>query len=104
MRSASERPETPFREEALPGVAARSGQIGSLWPFLCDCEPSDTRARISLHPIVWEGEVLVFDLIRHPTAATAYAWSVGQQVTAVLHEGPVDSPQAAVTAARRKSR
>ena len=48
---------------------------------------------------VWEGEVLVFDLIRHPTATTAYAWSVGSRVTAVLDEGPVDSPQAAVRAA-----
>ena len=48
---------------------------------------------------VWEGEVLVFDLIGHPTATTAYAWSVDSRVTAVLHEAPVDSPQAAVRAA-----
>ncbi len=48
---------------------------------------------------VWEGEVLVFDLFGHPTAIACYAWSVDQQVTAVLHEEPVDSPQAAVRAA-----
>ncbi len=48
---------------------------------------------------VWEGEVLVFDLFRHPTALTCYAWSVDQQVTAVLREEPVDSPGAAVRAA-----
>ena len=48
---------------------------------------------------VWEGEVLVFDLTGHPTAVTCYAWSVDQRVTAVLAEGPIDSPQAAVRAA-----
>ena len=48
---------------------------------------------------VWKGRVLVFDLIDHPTATTCCAWSVGNRVTAVLHEGPVDSPQAAVRAA-----
>ena len=48
---------------------------------------------------VWEGEVLVFDLLDHPNATRCYAWEVGGQVTAVLHEPPVDSPQAAVRAA-----
>ncbi len=48
---------------------------------------------------VWEGEVLVFNLFGHPTAFTCYAWSVDQQVTAVLHEEPVNSPQTAVRAA-----
>ena len=47
---------------------------------------------------VWEGEVLVFDLIDHPTAQYCYAWEVDGQVTAVLHTGPVDSPVAAVRA------
>ena len=47
----------------------------------------------------WEGEVLVFDLYDHPTAPKCYAWSVDGRVTAVLHEGPVDSPRAAVKAA-----
>ena len=48
---------------------------------------------------VWEGEVLVFDLEGHPRASMCYAWSVDNRVTAVLHEGPVDSPKAAVRAA-----
>ena len=49
--------------------------------------------------IVWAGEVLVFDLLDHPIAKTCYAWSIDSRVTAVLHEGPVDSPGAAVRAA-----
>ena len=48
---------------------------------------------------VWEGEVLVFQLQGHPTAHRCYAWEVDGEVTAVLHEGPVDSPLAAVRAA-----
>ena len=54
---------------------------------------------------VWEGFVQVFDLKDHPTAKRCYAWShtVGdsdkRRFVAVLHQGPVDSPQAAVRAA-----
>jgi hypothetical protein len=48
---------------------------------------------------VWEGEVLVFELKDHPTATRCYAWEVDGKVTAVLHQGPVDSPLAAVRAA-----
>ncbi len=33
------------------------------------------------------------------TAKICYAWSVDNRVTAVLGEGPVDSPRAAVQAA-----
>ncbi len=47
---------------------------------------------------VWEGEVLVFELEGHPTALRCYAWEVDGTVTAVLHIGPVDSPQKAVRA------
>ena len=47
---------------------------------------------------VWEGEVLVFALKNHP-AHLCYAWEVDGRVTAMLHEPPVDSPQAAVRAA-----
>ena len=43
--------------------------------------------------------MLVFDLLDHPTAQYCYAWEVDGRVTAVLHEGPVDSPLAAVRAA-----
>ena len=54
---------------------------------------------------VWEGTVQVFDLIRHPAATRCYVWShaVGEsgkrRFVAVLHQGPIDSPQAAVRAA-----
>ena len=48
---------------------------------------------------VWTGEVLVFELKGHPTATQCYAWSVDRRVTAVLHEGPIDSPIAAIRAA-----
>ena len=48
---------------------------------------------------VWEGEVLVFDLLDHPSATRCYAWAVDGKVTAVLHEPPVDSPRMAVRAA-----
>ena len=51
---------------------------------------------------VWEGVVHVFDLAGHPTATRAYAWSSPiegrskRRFFAVLHQPPVDSPQAAV--------
>ena len=54
---------------------------------------------------VWEGVVHVFDLTGHPTATRAYAWSspiegsMKRRFFAVLHQPPVDSPQAAVRAA-----
>lgn len=52
----------------------------------------------------WEGDVHVFALEGHPTAGKAYAWSVPvpgsdrRRFYAVLHEGPVDSPEKAVRA------
>lgn len=55
--------------------------------------------------IVWEGTVQVFDLIDHPTAKRCYAWSYlidesgKRKFVAVLHKGPIDSPQKAVQAA-----
>jgi hypothetical protein len=54
---------------------------------------------------VWEGIVQVFDLIDHPTAKRCYAWSYQiddsgkRKFIAVLHQGPVDSPETAVRAA-----
>jgi hypothetical protein len=54
---------------------------------------------------VWEGVVHVFDLTGHLTATRAYAWSspieggTKRRFFAVLHQPPVDSPQAAVRAA-----
>ena len=53
---------------------------------------------------VWEGIVEVFELIGHPNAPRAYAWSHDvdgpkKRHVTVLHVAPVDSPQAAVRAA-----
>lgn len=54
---------------------------------------------------VWEGTVEVFDIEGHPTAKRCYAWSheiddlKKRKFYAVLHQGPVNSPQAAVRAA-----
>jgi hypothetical protein len=52
---------------------------------------------------VWEGDVEVFQLVGHPTATRAYAWSEATTGTkrrffAVLHVPPVDSPEKAVQA------
>jgi hypothetical protein len=47
---------------------------------------------------VWEGEVLVFELQGHPTAARCYAWEVDGEVTAVLEAGPVKGAADAVRA------
>ena len=55
---------------------------------------------------VWEGIVEVFDLHGHPKASRAYAWAHEtdnperpKRHVAVLHLGPVTSPQMAVRAA-----
>lgn len=47
---------------------------------------------------VWEGEVLVFELLDHPKATRCYAWAVGRRVTAVLGVPPIDSAVKAVRA------
>ena len=54
--------------------------------------------------VVWDGIVEVFDLVNHPTANRCYAWSHAtegekRRFVAVLHQGPVDSPEKAVRAA-----
>jgi hypothetical protein len=53
---------------------------------------------------VWAGEVQVFDLVKHPKAKRAYAWShattgTRRQFHVVLHLPPVDSPVMAVKTA-----
>jgi len=54
--------------------------------------------------VAWQGVVNVFDLTSHPTASRAYVWSYmadegRRRFVAVLHAGPVTSPETAVTAA-----
>ena len=57
---------------------------------------------------VWQGEVLVFDLLDNPLATRCYAWEKDGNVTAVLHVGPIDSPlravQASILASLEKSK
>lgn len=53
---------------------------------------------------VWDGVVQVFEIHGHPTAKWCYAWSHAttgkkRRFVAVLHQGPVDSPEKAVRAA-----
>ena len=54
---------------------------------------------------VWEGVVHVFDLVGHPTATRAYAWSSPIEASkkrrffAVLHTTRINSPLEAVRAA-----
>jgi hypothetical protein len=54
---------------------------------------------------VWEGVVHVFDLVGHPTATCAYAWSspmegsTKRRFFAVLHTERISSPLEAVRAA-----
>ena len=49
---------------------------------------------------VWQGIVEVFDLLNHPKAKRAYAWSAGpgpdEKFTAVLEVPPVNDPLTAV--------
>lgn len=47
---------------------------------------------------VWQGEVLIFDLLDNPLSTRCYAWETNGQVTAVLHTGPIDSALKAVRA------
>jgi hypothetical protein len=53
--------------------------------------------------IAWHGTVELFDLIAHPKAKRAYAWSYRDgdenKTIAVLEIPPVDSPQSAVKVA-----
>ena len=44
----------------------------------------------------WEGEVLVFKLLDHPTATHCYAWEKDGRVTTVVHAGSITSPVKAV--------
>jgi hypothetical protein len=50
--------------------------------------------------IVWDGTVEVFDLVVHPKAKRAFAWSYREgdqdKTTVVLGIPPVDSPHGAV--------
>ena len=97
---------TKFRAAALRRVTVNELSIDEFSDAIRETHGADAGLidRVSVHKTfegqtVWEGDVLVFTLHGHPTARRCYAWSVEGRVTAVLHEGPVDSPAAAVRAA-----
>ena len=105
---------TPRRSVATRDARPREGYTGGVNEFSPEAfedaikETHGAKAQLlTLEPViekfegktVWEGEVLVFALKGHPTAKLCYAWEVDGKVTAVLHQGPVDSPLAAVRAA-----
>ncbi len=66
------------------------------------------RSTVPVHEVfngqtVWQGDVEVFDLFKHPKAKRAYAWShldgakdERERFVAVLEIAPVDSAQKAV--------
>lgn len=45
---------------------------------------------------VWEGEVLEFELLGHPTAPRCYGFLINGEPVVVLHEPPVGGPRDAV--------
>ena len=77
-----------------------------IWNFMRAIHENYGATARYLHPVtvnetfegkpVWTGEVLVFQLLDHPTAIQCYAWEVDGEVTAILHEGPVRSARDAV--------
>jgi len=44
----------------------------------------------------WRGDVLVFDLLDHPCAGRCYVWERDGEVTTILHDRLIDSPEQAV--------
>ena len=84
------------------------GQVKAAIRNLHDCDSTWIESvpvkETSQGQTVWEGTVQVFELHGHLTAKLCYAWShatVGKKrrFVAVLHQGPVDSPEKAVRAA-----
>lgn len=64
-------------------------------------ESVSVHQKTSAGETVWQGEVQVFDLVRHPKAKRAYAWSYGTEETkrkfvAVLGIPPVIDAKTAV--------
>lgn len=67
-------------------------------------EAVSVEERTASGAVVWSGTVHVFDLIEHPSAKRAYAWSHAtegerRRFVAVLAVPPITTPQKAVQAA-----
>ena len=52
-----------------------------------------------VHGELWKGDVLVFRLLDHPRAPRCYCWELDGEITAILHDPMVKSPDDAVRAA-----
>jgi hypothetical protein len=94
--------------EALRDAIRHLHGIDSRW-----VESVDVHEKTPTGATVWEGSVQVFDLIGHPQAKRAYAWSYAtdggkRKFIAVLGLGPVvdarTAVQASIVAAERKKR
>jgi hypothetical protein len=48
---------------------------------------------------VWEADVVVFTLLDHPRSPKCYCWEKDGELTIVLHDDVVQSPEGAVRAA-----
>ena len=48
--------------------------------------------------VAWAGEVLVFELLDHPSVNLCYAWEADGEVVTVLGQGPVESGRDAIRA------
>jgi hypothetical protein len=93
--------------EALQDAIQHLHGCGSRW-----VESVEVHERLG-DVTVWRGSVQVFDLVDHPQAKRAYAWSVAteggrRKFTAVLELPPVkdarSAVQASIVAAERKKR
>ncbi len=79
-------------------VETQLGGLATLRAIARVTEPSEGE-------VAWDGTVAVFNLFDHPTAEIAYVWPDPvpgldhPRFYAVLHAGPVDSPEKAVKAA-----
>ena len=51
--------------------------------------------------VAWAGELLLFELLDHPSAHLCYAWEADGQIITVLREGPVQNGWKAVRAVMR---
>ena len=61
----------------------------------------ERRARVvaEIDGELWKGDVLVFQLLDHPRAPRCYCWELDGEITAILHDSLVRSPEEAVRVA-----
>ena len=97
------RSEASGRLPILSNVVASSVYIGRLKMTIeqlhrCSAEhvASSPVHEVFNGKTVWEGDVEIFRLEKHPRAKRCFAWSHGDRIVTVLEIPPVNSPQTAV--------